>query len=325
MQRVLVFTTGGTIASRYDVDVGGFLPAVGGEDLVRAVPGLGGWVDIEVIELANISSTFVTPDQVFEWSRIVAQRLAETDVCGAVVTHGTDTLEESAYMFDLALHERSPIVFTGAMRTSSELVSDGPRNLLASVRVATEAAAADLGVLVVLNDEIHAARDVTKTHAEALDSFQSPNFGPLGRISRGWEKDDVRFYRAPRDREHIPTERVESRVAYVKTVMGSDSLMIDAAVTAGAKGIVIEAFGGGEVTPFMADGIVRARQEGVEVAVCSRAPRGRPLDLYAEIGEGKWLRDHGVLFSDLLTGPKTRVKLMLALGAGDGSDVRSYF
>ncbi|WP_337309422.1 asparaginase [Candidatus Aeolococcus gillhamiae] len=325
MTRVVVFTTGGTIASRYDADVDGFVPVVSGDDLVAAVPGVQVAAEVEVVELANVSSTFLTPTLVFEWCRTVGKRLADPEVCGVVVTHGTDTLEESAYLFDLVLDTHKPIVFTGAMRTSSELISDGPRNILTSVRVAADPEAAGLGVLVVLNEEIHAARDVTKTHAEALDAFQSPNLGPLGRISRGWGEDHIRLYRAPRCREHITTDRIEPAVAYVKTVMGTDSLMIDAAVTAGARGMVIEAFGGGEVTPFMADGIDRARRAGVEVAVCSRALRGRPLDLYAEIGEGKWLRDHGVHFSDSLTGPKTRIKLMLALGAADPADVGQYF
>lgn len=324
LRKVLCFTTGGTIASTYDAAAGGFMPVIGGDALVSSVPGLTEVAEVEVVDLANVSSTFLTPEQVFGWASEVSGQLARPDVVGAVITHGTDTLEESAYMFDLALAGEKPIIFTGAMRTPGELVTDGPRNLLSSVRVAAQSEARDLGVLVVLNDEIHAARDVTKSHAEALEAFTSPNLGPLGMISRGWQCDEVRFYRRPVRREFIPATRIEPRVAYVKTVMGSDSLLIDAAVDAGARGIVIESFGGGEITPFMADGVERARAAGIALVVATRAQRGGPADLYAEVGEGKWLRDRGVHFAGNITGPKARIKLMLALGL-DGGNVGQFF
>jgi L-asparaginase len=135
----------------------------------------------------------------------------------------------------------------------------------------------------------------------------------------------VFFHRRPFAREHISTDRIEPRVAYIKTVMGSDSFLIDAVVDAGVRGLVLEAFGGGEVTPFMCAGIERAVRSGLEIVVATRCFRGRPLDLYADEGEGRWLADHGVRFAGTLTGPKARVKLMLALGRDDAKDLDRLF
>jgi L-asparaginase len=325
MSRLLVFTTGGTIASRYSAELQGFTTAVTGSDLVAAVPGLESVGEIEVVELANVSSTFLRPAQVFDWAQQVAKALADPGVAGAVVTHGTDTLEESAALFDFVIDSSKPVVFTGSMRTSSELVTDGPRNLLCAARVAAHSGAADLGVLVVMNEEIHAAQDVTKSSAESLAAFTSPNYGPLGFVSRAWGHDEIVINRRPVHREHVPAVRLEERVFYIKTVMGADGQLVDAAVAAGARGLVIEAFGGGEITPFMAPAVEAARRDGVEVVVATRSPAGRPLDLYADLGEGKWLREQGVKFSGYLNGPKARIKLMLVLGLGQPGAFTSYF
>ena len=325
MSRLLFFTTGGTIASRYSEELQGFTTAVAGSDLVAAVPGLESVGDVEVVELANVSSTFLRPGQVFDWAQQVAKSLADPEVAGAVVTHGTDTLEESAVLFDFVIDSPKPVVFTGSMRTSSELVTDGPRNLLCAARVAAYPGAAGLGVLVVMNEEIHAAQDVTKLNAESLAAFTSPNYGPLGFVSRSWDHDEIIINRRPLQREHVPAARLEERVSYIKTVMGADGQLIDAAVAAGARGLVIEAFGGGEITPFMAPAVEAARLAGVEIVVATRSPSGRPLDLYADLGEGKWLRDQGVRFAGYLSGPKTRIKLMLVLGLGQPGALDTYF
>jgi L-asparaginase len=325
MSRLLVFTTGGTIASRYSEELQGFTTALDGSELVAAVPGLESVGDVEVVELANVSSTFLRPGQVFDWAQQVAKALADPEVVGAVVTHGTDTLEESAALFDFVIDSPKPVVFTGSMRTSSELVSDGPRNLLCAARVAAHPGAAGLGVVVVMNEEIHAAQDVTKLNAESLAAFCSPNHGPLGFISRSWGRDEIIISRQPLRREHVPAPRLEERVAYIKTVMGADGQLIDAAVAVGTRGLVIEAFGGGEITPFMAPAVAAARGVGVEIVVATRSPSGRPLDLYADLGEGKWLRDQGVRFAGYLNGPKTRIKLMLVLGLGQPGALDTYF
>lgn len=323
-RRIACFTTGGTIASSYVATAGGPLPIVRGPDLVHAVPGLADLAEVDVVELANSSSHALRPEEVFEWAKRVQGRLRDTDIVGAVVTHGTATLEESAYLFDLVLAEDKPVVFTGAMRSHDEVGSDGPRNLLQAVRVALAPTARGLGVLVVLNGDIHAARDVSKSDSDRVDTFVS-RYGSLGRIFAGRGGDEVVIHRLDPVREHIPADSIESSVAYVKTLLGSDASAIDAAVEAGAKGIVIEGFAGGEITPLMADGVERALAAGVTLVVASRAASGRPSDAWPERGAGGWLRDSGVLSAGELTGPKARLKLMLALGTGDNDLLRRLF
>jgi L-asparaginase len=322
-RRIACFTTGGTIASSYVESAGGPLPTVPGPDLVHAVPGLADLADVDVVELANSSSHAIRPEEVFEWAKRVQHTLRDPAIVGAVVTHGTATLEESAYLFDLLLAEDKPIVFTGAMRSHDEVGSDGPRNLLQAAQVALAPTARGLGVLVVLNGDIHAARDVSKSDSDRVDTFVS-RYGSLGRIFAG-RGDEVVIHRLDPVREHIPADSIESRVAYVKTLMGSDSSVIDAAVESGARGIVIEGFAGGEITPYMADGVERALAAGLTLVVASRAASGRPNDAWPERGAGGWLRDRGVLSAGELTGPKARLKLMLALGTGDEKLLRRLF
>ncbi|MEX2645972.1 MAG: asparaginase [Gaiellaceae bacterium] len=321
---MVCFATGGTIASIHEPEAGGPLPAITGTALVEAVPELAEIASMEVVQLANSSSHLFTPSEVFAWSTRVHERLAEDDTVGAVVTMGTATLEEAAYLFDLVLRDEKPVVFTGAMRSHDQIGADGPRNLLAAVRTATTPGARGLGVLVVLNGEIHSARDVSKADSDAVDAFVS-RYGSLGRIYWTRSGDEVVIRRAGTRREHIATETLEPRVAYVKTVLGADSSGLHAAIDAGARGIVIEGFAGGEITPGMVEGVVRALRVGISVVVAGRAPNGRPNDVWTEPGGGGWLRDLGVLSAGELSGPKARIKLMLALGIGDDGMVRDHF
>jgi len=314
-ERIVVFATGGTIASVHDPDAGGLRPARTSAELLAALPAEG-VAELQVVELANSSSTYFTPAQVFEWARVVAEVLEDPEVTGAVVTHGTDTLEESAYLFDLTIDSGKPVVFTGAMRPASDLLSDGPRNVQCACLIAASPLARELGVLVVMAEQAHAAADVTKTHPASLGAFVSPGTGPMAGISTDAGGDRIELYRRPAGREHIETSQIVTEVGYVATVLGADSHPIHAVVANGARGLVIEAFGGGEVTPYMSDGIVAARSQGVEIVVATRCSSGRPLDRYADVGEGRWLRQHGVRFAGTITGPKARVKLMLALGNG---------
>lgn len=178
MSKVVIITTGGTIAMQHDSVTGAAVPAVSGADLVRAIPGLGSVCDLEVREFDNLPSPAITPDHMFRLAAMVRQYLAMDDVSGVVITHGTDSLEESAYFLDLSLEGHKPVCFTAAMRSGDELSPDGPRNILAAVRVAASRSARNMGSLVVMNEQIHAAREVTKTHAANVATFQSPWWGP---------------------------------------------------------------------------------------------------------------------------------------------------
>jgi L-asparaginase len=247
-----------------------------------------------------------------ELARDVKEKLADDGIAGAVITHGTDTLEETAYLLDLVLEEEKPVVLVGAMRNSSELSWDGPANLRSAVRVAIDPAARGLGVIVAMGDQLIAAAEVTKTHTEATDTFQSRDFGPLGLV----DKDRVIVTRRPAEREHILTDRIEERVDVIKMYAGADGRFINFAIDDGARGLVIEALGRGNVTPAALPAIERAIKTGVPVVITSRCPRGRALDTYAYEGAGKQLRKMGAILGGMLTSASARIKLMLALGAG---------
>ena len=242
-----------------------------GEEIIAQVPGLNDLAEFELINFDRLPGPHWIPQRMLELARAVEQTLRDDNIVGVVVTHGTDTLEETAYFLDLLLGASKPVVFIGAMRTSSELSWDGPENLAAAVRVAIDPAARSLGVVVAMNSQIISAAEVTKTHTESTDTFQSRDFGPLGFV----DKDRVIVMRHPFEREHIATDTIEPRVDIIKMFAGADGRFIDFAVCEGARALVIEGLGRGNVTiPAMA-AIERAIQAGVPVVITSRCPGGR--------------------------------------------------
>jgi L-asparaginase len=307
---------------RYDPALGGAVPAVSGDELIRMVPGLDDVARIELIEFSNVPSSHLTPQRMFELAGLVRDTLARPEVDGVVVTHGTDALEETAYMADLLLDPGKPLVFTAAMRNNSELGADGPRNILASVRVACCPESAGLGALIVFNGRVLAARDTIKMHTSNLDAFRSPMLGPLGDV------DDklVTIYRRSVVRQHVAPGRIVPEIAFVKVCSGMNSDYLLWTLRNGYKGLVIEAVGQGNVPPMMLEGIQAWLDEGLPVVLVSRCPEGRALDTYAYVGGGKQLRNMGVIFGEDLTGQKARIKLMLALGLTDDLDeIRGMF
>ena len=310
-----MFFTGGTISMRIDPRTGGAVPALSGEEILAQTPGLDELADFAVTNFGRLPGPHVTPALLLELAQAVRAKLAKLDdaaIDGVVITHGTDTLEETAYGLDLLLATEKPVVIAGAMRNSSELSWDGPANLRAAVRVAAEPAAHGLGVLVVMNDELIAAAEATKTHTEKTDTFQSRDFGPLGVV----DKDRVIVTRKPARREHIATDKLEERVDIIKMYSGADGRFIDFALAGGARGLVIEGLGRGNVTVAAMPAIERAIKQRIPVVITSRCPRGRVLDTYAYDGGGRQLTRLGAILGGLLPSHKARIKLMLALGAG---------
>jgi L-asparaginase len=310
--RLAAFFTGGTISMRFDPATGGAVPALSGEEIIAQVPGLGEIADFDVIDFGRWPGPHVTPSRMMELARAARGKLADESVAGAVVTHGTDTLEETAYLLDLVLNQEKPIVFVGAMRNSSELSWDGPGNLRSAVRVAVDPQARGLGVIVAMNDQLIAAAEATKTHTESTDTFQSRDFGPLGIV----DKDRVIVTRRPVERESIVTDRIEERVDVIKMVAGADGRFIDFAIDDGARGLVVEGLGRGNVPVAALPAIERAVNTGLPVVITSRCPRGRVLDTYAYEGAGRQLRKMGAILGGMLPSHKARIKLMLELGAG---------
>jgi L-asparaginase len=238
--------------------------------------------------------------------------LARPDVQGVVVTHGTDTLEESAYLLARSVSSEKPVVFTGAMRTSSDLGWDGPGNLGAAVRVAASDDARGVGVVVVMMDRIFAAVDVTKVHTHMLDAFDSPGLGPLGVIDDG----QVVFRRAlPAPSSVLSPAAPATPVDIVYAFAGADSRLLDASRAEG-KAVVIAAMGRGNVPPAMVDGIDRWHDEGKPVVITSRALRGRVGCTYGYQGGGRRLAERGAIFAGSRRPQQARIDVMLALGAG---------
>jgi L-asparaginase len=310
MKKVAIVFNGGTISMKVDPRVQAAVPSLSGEEIVAMVTGIEKYAYIESYNFSNVPSPFVTPNDMMKLSKYVKDLLDREDIDGVVVTHGTDSLEETAYLLDLTIQNDKPVVVTGAMRSSSELGYDGPANLSAAICTAISEEARGKGVLVCMNGELNSASEVTKANSMSLSAFKSPGFGPLGIV----DNNQVIFYRDNLTRHHIDTDIVESKVSLIKCVSGMDSRFIDFCIDQGDKGIIIEGMGRGNIPPKMVDGIKRALNKGIIVVLVSRCFEGRVLDTYGYNGGGKELRNLGVIFGDNLPGQKARIKLMLALG-----------
>ncbi len=322
LPRVLIVFTGGTISMRVDAATGGAVPALTGEDIVRMVPGLASVADVHVHNYGQFPGPHMTPARMLEVRDIIRSRVAELQPAGVVVTHGTDTLEETAYFLDLTLGLDIPVVVTGAMKTSSASDWDGPANLTDAVRVAVDPAFRGIGVLVCLAGEINAASEVSKTHTDEVGTFHSFDFGPLAVFDGASPK----LLRDPHHRETIGGERIAERVALVKCYAGMTSRIFDHILDDGVDGLVVEAMGVGNVPPPAYEAIKRMIESGIVVVLVSRCPIGRPHDDYAYYGAGHQLKQQGVIFADYLNGQKARMKLIVALGATrDREKLRGMF
>lgn len=322
MSRIAIVFTGGTIVSAPDVEWGGVVPSVSAFDILERVPGLSSSPSIEVVEFGMYPGPHVTIPLMLELSNVVRTLVDREDISGVVVTHGTDTLEETAFFLDLTIDNPKPIVVLGAMRNSSEADWDGPRNLSDAVRTALDPSARGLGVLVLLGGLIHAASEVQKIDTEDLATFHSFDFGPLGRISQS----HMLIYRQPAHRDTYSPTSMPNFVPLLKCYAGMDSRMFDYCLESGAEGIVIEAFGVGNVPPAVFPAIKRILEARRPVVLVSRCPVGRIAHTYAYEGAGKHLHHAGVIFADYLTGQKARIKLIVQIGAGrDIEQMRGSF
>ncbi len=309
--KVCIIFTGGTISMTVDENIGAAIPTLSGEQILSMVYNIDKLAQIEIINFCEIPGPHMTFDKLFELKQIILDKLAQDDISGVIVTHGTDTLEETAYFLELTIDNTKPIVVVGAMRNSSELGYDGPSNLAAAVCTASSAKARNKGVLVVLNNEVNLASEVTKTNTLSLDTFRSP-YGPVGII----DNNDLILYRDIARRQYIEADKIERRVDLIKAVMDMDDRLIKFAVDSGARGIVIEGLGRGNLPVKMIAGIKYALSIGVTVVIVSRCNAGRVFESYGYEGGGKELATLGAIMGGEMRGPKARIKLMLALGAG---------
>ena len=310
MTHVVVLTTGGTISTR-DVDGSGARPVLRGQDLLQQIPDLGAVAEVEVAELAFVPGAFMTLATMRQMSERARQILSQPQVAGLVVTHGTDTLEESAYLLYLTVDTDKPVVFTGAMRNSSQIGFDGYRNLYDAIRVAASESARGLGTLVVLNEEIHSARWVTKTNGQKEDTYESPATGPVGVVYG----DGPHVFMRPLLHPVLPP-RLEPRVDLIRLCVDGDDKFIRCAAEAGTRGLVLEVFGGGRINPPLLPALDRALAGGMMIVATTRCITGNMWDMYGYEGAFRDLQRRGVIFAHDLPGHKARLKLMLALGNG---------
>jgi len=288
-----------------NASAGGAVPTLGAHDLISGL--LSGFPDIISEEFCNLPSAHLTLDLIWQLRQVAAALLEQDSISGLVITHGTDTLEETAYLLDLTVNTNKPIVFTGAMHTSSDVGYDGFANLAAALQVAAAEQARGLGALVVMNNEVHAARHVTKTHTQSLDTFRSLG-GPLGRVDSQVEI----VYRV--QHRTLPTEHLETRVSLVRLSIGMDSDVLQRLMEREERGVIIEALGGGRVPPWWMPDIQAVIKQGMWVGISSRCPSGPVHDHYGYAGAYKDLAATGVLFSRELNGQKARIRLMVVLG-----------
>lgn len=305
--RVLVLATGGTIAgsAASPEDVTGYRSgAIGIDELLSAVPELGAFADVRGEQLCNIDSKDMTDEILIRLAARVNEILAGNEADGIVITHGTDTMEETAFFLSLTVKTTKPVVLTGAMLPATARDADGPRNLLDAVRTAAHPGSADKGVLVVINGKIFAAKEVTKIHTTKIDAFAAPDFGPLGHV----DENGVAFERTPNlPRLHFSAESSLPRVDILYGHEGDDGTLVEAALRAGAKGIVYAGMGNGSIPAKAEKALAKASGKGIVVVRASRANSGPVLPAAPSYAAA------GFIDGSVLNPQKARVLLRLAL------------
>lgn len=309
MKKIAVVFNGGTISMKVDERIKAAVPTMTGEEIMKMVTGIETYAEIESHNFSSLPSPHITPDIMLELSKFINALVDREDIDGVVVTHGTDTLEETSYLIDLTINTEKPVVFTGAMRSGSELGYDGPSNLAASICTAVSDESRGRGVLICFNGELNSASEVTKANSMALNAFRTPNFGPIGIV----DNNNVIFYRRIMNKEHIPIEKINKKVAIIKCAAGMNSDFLYHCIAAEYDGIILEALGRGNVPPDMVDGIKKALEKGLVVILTSRCFEGRVFDSYGYLGGGKQLRNLGVIFGENLPSQKARIKLLALL------------
>lgn len=307
MKHLLVIHTGGTISMSQDqsnkVVTNDINPISMHQDVINQ------YAQIDELNPFNVPSPHMTIQHVKQLKDIILEAVTNKYYDGFVITHGTDTLEETAFLLDLILGIEQPVVITGAMRSSNEIGSDGLYNYISAIRVASDEKARHKGVMVVFNDEIHTARNVTKTHTSNTNTFQSPNHGPLGVLT----KDRVQFHHMPYRQQALENVNEKLNVPLVKAYMGMPGDIFSFYSREGIDGMVIEALGQGNIPPSALEGIQQLVYLNIPIVLVSRSFNGIVSPTYAYDGGGYQLAQQGFIFSNGLNGPKARLKLLVAL------------
>ncbi|MFZ2715033.1 MAG: asparaginase [Streptococcus suis] len=316
MKKILVLHTGGTISMQADQNGAVELSPI--NPMTQVTSPLEN-IEVVSVDFLNLPSPHIQIDHMMMIYKKIREEASHFD--GFVITHGTDTLEETAYFLDTMSIPQKPIVMTGAMRSSNELGSDGIYNYRTALRVAADEKSADKGVLVVMNDEIHAAKYVTKTHTTNVSTFQTPTHGPLGLVT----KREILFFKAADKRVRFDLQAINGVVPIIKSYADMDTILLDALVEAPISGLVIEALGAGNLPPASISAIKKLINKQLPIVLVSRCFNGIAEPVYAYDGGGIQLEELGVLFLKELNSQKARIKLLIAVNAGlNGQDLADY-
>ncbi|MEG9487530.1 asparaginase [Mannheimia indoligenes] len=319
-KKLLIIHTGGTISMKEGED-GKVSPSVE-NPLLNALERLNHPAKLVQESLFNIPSPHINIEHWEQLKTRIEKAVTEENIDGIVITHGTDTLEETSYFLDLALNVNVPIAITGAMRSSNELGADGLINLQSAILVALNEESRDKGVLVVMNDEIHNAKFVTKTHTTNVATFQTPTFGPCGLVT----KESVIFFQKLTAYERFPLNQLtKTNVQLLKAYAGMDSFLLEKLAESRCDGVVIEALGAGNLPPSCLDGVAALVKANIPVVIVSRAFNGITQDVYDYVGGGKQLKQQGIIFTKGLSGQKARIKLMVLLNQQLDKPLSDYF
>lgn len=318
MKKILVLHTGGTISMSKEPD--GNVTPNQTNPLLDQEKLLEGKVDLVVEAIFNVPSPHITLEKMLILQQRIKKAYAES-FDGVVITHGTDTLEETAYFLDITLERKIPVVLTGAMRSSNEIGTDGLYNFISAIFTACSDESIGKGVLVVMNDEIHAARYVTKTHTTNVATFRTPTFGPIGMIA----KDRTFFASEIVAQETCDIEKANGNVYVITAFAGMDGSLFDLVNNENTDGIVIEALGAGNLPPKTLPAIQRLLDQEIPIVLVSRCSNGIAEDLYDYEGGGANLKKMGLIFSRGLNGQKARIRLIVGLNSGkDKEELRLF-
>ncbi|MET9882738.1 asparaginase [Streptomyces sp. NPDC006430] len=315
MGRIVVISTGGTIASRWQGS--GFAADADGREVMATAP-LPEDITVEVVDLFSVNSPRLTTAHQLTLLRTVHEVLADPDVDGIVITHGTDTLEESAFLVDLHHHDPRTVVFTGSQRPMGTADGDGPGNLYDALL--TAASTRGLGVLIAFAGRVHAARGTVKTQAVELDAFADPSKELLGKIGFG----KVTMLRTPQRPQPLRLPALPQLAPRVDMVMhhaDGDPVLLNAAVAAGARGIVLIGTGAGNATPEIVDAVKAAVARGVLVALTTRVAAGPVTEIYTH-GGAVDLVAAGAVATGTLRAPQARIAVLSALLASDDPEIQ---
>ncbi|MEB7404124.1 asparaginase [Mammaliicoccus sciuri] len=308
MKRILVIHTGGTISMSEDKDTGK-VETNAEHPMHRHQAFIQSLGDITEINPFQVPSPHMNNQYINQLKDIITESIDKDEYDAFVITHGTDTLEETAYLLDLTIDTNLPIILTGAMRSSNEIGSDGLYNYVSALKVASTDEAQNKGVMVVFNDEIHTAKNVTKTHTSNTSTFQSPNYGPIGSVT----KTHVIFHHQPFPYKKYRNINPNIKIGIVKAHMDLSSDLLDFFVEKQYDGLIIEALGQGNMPPTALQGIQNLLDADIPVVMVSRSFNGIVGGIYAYEGGGYQLQQMGIILSNGLNGQKARLKLLVGL------------